>query len=131
MKISILLFAFLAACTPTVIQTLEASDARESMPHRNQPTDSTTTTPSTIRAVSLKVLQTVLRDCLPNGSCPRDVLELGNLTIITGYVVDEANDDLILFGEAGDGPALLVEDLALERNGAEDVIKSALSIGGN
>lgn len=41
------------------------------------------------RAVSLKVLQEQLRACTPGRSCSEQLLELGGLTRIQGYVLDE------------------------------------------
>ncbi len=65
-------------------------------------------------AVSLRVLQERLGACMANGNCPNELLNLGGLTKIYGYVIDEANQDVILFGEVeNQAPPLHTEDFVV------------------
>jgi len=65
-------------------------------------------------AVSLRVLQERLGACMANGNCPHELLNLGGLTKIHGYVVDDANQDVILFGEVdSEVPPLQTEDFVI------------------
>ncbi len=67
-----------------------------------------------IRAVSLKSLQRQLGSCTPGGSCSEELLKLGGLTRIQGYVLDDAGNDLILFGPAEpESSPLHTEDLVV------------------
>jgi hypothetical protein len=67
-----------------------------------------------IRALSLKALQQRLGSCMPGGSCREELLKLGGLTRIRGYVLDDAGNDLVLFGEVEpESPPLYTEDLAV------------------
>jgi hypothetical protein len=60
------------------------------------------------RALSLKVLQSHLK----SGAATRDVQSLAGLTSIVGYVLDEANQDVVIFGEVNsDRPVLPLDDL--------------------
>src|SRR5262245_49836823 len=76
------------------------------------------------RAVSLKILQAKLRSCSPTGSCPKELLELGGLKRVTGYVVHKENHDLILMGYADSGrpeaplPPLHLEDFVVAMRSA-------------
>ncbi|MCJ7645575.1 hypothetical protein MUO65_01510 [bacterium] len=66
------------------------------------------------RVLSLKVLQERLKSCTPKGNCPDDVLKLCGLTRIEGYILDEPNNDLILFGEVDTkSPPLHTENLII------------------
>lgn len=82
MKRTILFFTLLLTCL---------SPASLLSQGENQPT----------RAVSLKVLQEQLGACTPERSCHEELLELGGLTRIQGYILDDASNDLILFGQVG------------------------------
>ncbi|MBM3298956.1 MAG: DUF4384 domain-containing protein, partial [Deltaproteobacteria bacterium] len=53
----------------------------------------------TALALSLRVLQDKLRECRQPDKCPDELLRLGGMTRVLGYVVDEANQDLILVGQ--------------------------------
>jgi hypothetical protein len=53
-----------------------------------------------LRAVSLVSLQSGLKKAATEGSGPADLLNLGGLTRVVGYLVDEKTHDLIVFGEA-------------------------------
>jgi hypothetical protein len=64
-------------------------------------------------ALSLRVLQGELRTCQTSRRCPENVLHLAGLTRVDGYVVDQANDDLVLFGVAESAPKLHVADLVV------------------
>lgn len=67
-----------------------------------------------IRAVSLKVLATQADRCMRSGNCSEDVVFLGEIEKVAGYVIDEKNKDIILYGEAGGGrPPLHLEDFVL------------------
>jgi hypothetical protein len=66
------------------------------------------------RAVSLKVLQERLRICVPAADCDDDVLTLCSLTQIDGYIIDEKNNDLILYGSVEpERPPLYTENLVV------------------
>lgn len=66
------------------------------------------------RALSLKVLQERLRICVRSGKCSNDLLKLCGLTKIEGYVLDDASNDLILFGQADPRlPSLYTEDFVI------------------
>jgi hypothetical protein len=65
-------------------------------------------------AVSLKSLQKELQTCAESGVCPDQYFKLGGLTQIDGYVIDETNQDIILFGESLPWePALYTEDFVI------------------
>jgi hypothetical protein len=66
------------------------------------------------RAVSLRVLQAKLKECINRNEYPDELMHLCGITRIRGYVVDEQNHDVVLFGDAEpSAPPLHVEDLAL------------------
>lgn len=66
------------------------------------------------RAVSLKVLQKMLKDCTVNSTCTNNILHLAGLTKITGYVVDDENRDLILIGNVDEkSPPLYLDDFVV------------------
>lgn len=66
------------------------------------------------RAVSLRVLQEKVKDCIARGNCPDNVLQLSGITKISGYVIDEKNRDLILIGKADNAlPPLYLEDFVI------------------
>lgn len=66
------------------------------------------------RAISLKVLQEKVKDCMTKGTCPEDILQLCNIRKITGYVTDEKNRDIILIGKIDDTmPPLYLEDFII------------------
>lgn len=72
------------------------------------------TAPEEVRALSLKALQTELRNCQPQRNCSAEVLSLAGLKTVWGVVADEAQHDLILFGQAApEAPPLLLEDFAV------------------
>lgn len=76
--------------------------------------------PEEVRAVSLKVLQAGLRTCQPENSCPPELLRLAGLNTILGFVVDQTNQDLILFGQSDSSlPALYLEDFVIALRNAE------------
>ena len=65
-------------------------------------------------AVSLKALQQALRSCTESGNCPDEYNMLGGLTKIDGYVIDNANGDVILYGESLPWkPPLYTEDFVV------------------
>jgi hypothetical protein len=65
------------------------------------------------RAVSLKVLQQKLRECRGRG-LPQHLVQFCGMTRILGYVVDKANRDVILVGEADETlPPLYLEDFVI------------------
>lgn len=71
-------------------------------------------TQPTARALSVRVLQTRIKESLARGERPRELWELAGLTRITGYVVEPTRQELILVGQAAPGaPPLHVEDLAV------------------
>lgn len=66
------------------------------------------------RAISLKVLQEKVKDCMADGTCPDDILQLGGIKKVTGYVIDEKNKDIILIGNVDDtSPPLYLEDFVI------------------
>ena len=66
------------------------------------------------RAISLRVLQEKVKDCISDGTCPENILQLGGIKKITGYVIDKKNRDLILIGNVDDtSPALYLEDFMI------------------
>lgn len=66
------------------------------------------------RAISLRILQEKVKDCMSDGTCPEDILKLGGIKKITGYVIDEKNRDIILIGNIDDTkPALYLEDFVI------------------
>jgi hypothetical protein len=67
-----------------------------------------------LRAVSLKILEGEAERCKRHDKCTKDILLMGGLNKVIGYVVDEQNTDIIIFGEADSGgPPLYLEDLVL------------------
>jgi hypothetical protein len=74
----------------------------------------TAQTETKIIAVSLKILQKKLSQCIPQGNCPEEYLHLCGLTKIRGYVLDKENHDVILFGESRPHePPLYTEDFVV------------------
>ncbi|MDH4035781.1 MAG: DUF1598 domain-containing protein, partial [candidate division Zixibacteria bacterium] len=65
-------------------------------------------------AVSLKALQDSLEKCAPSNHCSDDLLLMGGMTELTGYVLDRENRDLILIGRClPDLPPLHLEDFVV------------------
>lgn len=66
------------------------------------------------RAISLKVLQQKLKSLHGKGARPTALFYLCGITRIHGYVVDEANKDVILVGSVDDGkPPLYLDDFVI------------------
>lgn len=62
------------------------------------------------RTLSLRKLE----ECLKKGNCPEKVNQLCGITKILGYVIDEKNSDVILFGEVNNTlPPLYLEDFVI------------------
>ncbi|MDI6783060.1 MAG: DUF1598 domain-containing protein [bacterium] len=61
---------------------------------------------SQLLAISLRVLQVQLK----TGESSRDILTLGGIKRIDGFIVDDKNRDVILFGTTGSGPAIYFDD---------------------
>lgn len=76
---------------------------------------------SEVRAVSLKTLQKKLKACQQAKNCSDELLQMGGLRRILGFVADEKNDDVVLFG-LGDAvaPPMYVEDLVVALRNAWD-----------
>jgi len=71
------------------------------------------------RALSLKVLQQRLKPYYSTGNYPEELSHLVGITRLMGYVVDEANRDIILFGKADtSSPSLHLEDFIIALNNA-------------
>jgi hypothetical protein len=67
-----------------------------------------------LRAVSLVSLQSGLKRAAAEGSGLAELLNLGGLTRVVGYLVDEKTHDLIVFGEADpEAPPLHTEDFVV------------------
>jgi hypothetical protein len=65
-------------------------------------------------AVSLRALQNKLKTCQQAGNCSKELLQMGSLRTVMGFVADENNRDVILFGLGNPAvPPLSVEDLAV------------------
>ncbi len=70
--------------------------------------------PSNGRAVSLTIIQKILKDCTPKTSCPDGIHKLFGLERVLGYVIDDKNNDLILFGKIdGASLSLYLEDFVV------------------
>lgn len=78
--------------------------------------------PSDTVVVSMRVLQRHLDACAGRRPCPPELVRLCGLTRIDGYVIDTANDDLLLYGVRDLGlPELRTEDLTVAlRNTLKD-----------
>jgi len=50
-------------------------------------------------ALSLRALQKALTRCQPAGNCTAEVLYLGGITWLEGYVIDAENNDVLLYGQ--------------------------------
>jgi hypothetical protein len=78
---------------------------------QNQPA---TTAAVQMRAVSLRVFQSKLAAALQEGRIPDELQLLCGLTVISGYVIDNDSNDMILFGRADpQRPPLHTEDLVV------------------
>ncbi len=67
-----------------------------------------------IRVVSLRVLQEQLKTCHPEGECPDDLYMFAGIKRITGFVINSANQDLLLMGETDPGlPPLHLDDFVV------------------
>jgi hypothetical protein len=66
------------------------------------------------RAISLKVLQEKLEDCMPGGRYDQELLQLCGVRQLIGYVIDPANRDIILIGKIDStSPPLELEDFVI------------------
>lgn len=66
------------------------------------------------RAISLKVLQERVNDCMTKGKCPDDFLQLSGVKKVVSYVIDEKNSDIIIIGKIDDDmPSLYLEDFVI------------------
>lgn len=66
------------------------------------------------RAISLKVFQEKIEDCMAKGSCPENILQLCGIKKVLGYIIDERNRDIILIGEVDEtSPPLYLEDFVI------------------
>lgn len=66
------------------------------------------------RAISLKVIQRKVEECMAKENCPEDILQLYGVKKVLGYVIDERNRDIILIGKVDDtSPPLYLEDFVL------------------
>ena len=66
-----------------------------------------------LRAFSLKILQQKLEAC-HGRPCSEELLQMGGLTQLFGYIVDSGNKDLIFYGLAdAKRPAIHAEDFAI------------------
>jgi len=71
------------------------------------------------RAISLKVLQQQVKDFQGKGSMPTTLYQLCGITQIHGYMVDEANKDIILIGSIErDKPPLYLDDFVIAMRNA-------------
>jgi hypothetical protein len=69
---------------------------------------------STGRAISLKVLQKRLKLYHTKGNYPKELLQLVGIKRIIGYVIDDANRDIILIGKVDTSlPPLHLEDFVV------------------
>jgi len=50
-------------------------------------------------ALSLRALQKVLARCQPASNCGGELLKLGGITWLEGYVVDPEHDDVVVYGQ--------------------------------
>ena len=67
-----------------------------------------------VRAVSLKILQQEVEKCQDISRCSKEVLELGRLTEVMGYVFDERSKDIILLGCVNSNlPAIYTKDFVV------------------
>jgi len=66
------------------------------------------------RAVSLRVLQKSVEDCMVNGHCPENILQLSGVKKISGYIIDKENKDIILIGKVDEtSPPLYLDDFVI------------------
>jgi len=66
------------------------------------------------RAVSLKVLENRLKSSSGKGRYTGEILRLAGLESIDGYILDEANQDIVLMGQVEAGwPPLYLEDFVV------------------
>lgn len=66
------------------------------------------------RALSLKMLRQNSIQCTPSGMCSKDVIHLGGLKTIEGYVIDKVNYDVIIIGKTDDSlPPLYLDDFVI------------------
>lgn len=66
------------------------------------------------RAVSLKILQERLKAFQRKGSCDKSLHRLAGINRVEGVIVDEENQDLILYGAAdANSPPLYLEDFVV------------------
>lgn len=66
------------------------------------------------RAVSLKLFQQKLKECLDNDSLPGNLYNLCGLKEISGYVVDEKNRDILIIGKVDrTSPPLCLDDFVV------------------
>ncbi len=72
------------------------------------------------RAVSLKVLQQKVENCMVHQDCPENIVELCGLKRIDGFVIDKKNGDIILIGKVDfTSPPLYLEDFAISLRNAQ------------
>lgn len=67
-----------------------------------------------LRAISLKILQEKLLDHDKSKTFPDELLTLSGLKTIIGYIVDNTNNDIIIFGRLDRRqPAMYIEDIVI------------------
>ncbi len=66
------------------------------------------------RAISIRILQEKAKKCTARGKCPENISKLCGLTKVDGFVIDEKNNDIILFGNVDPSlSALYLEDFVV------------------
>lgn len=128
--LALFLALLIGACAPSVedtepkpegrseIREGAAPDPAESTKAAEAGADGLSPVPGTpehgLLAVSLRRLQVELRDCGGSNRCREEVLYLGGLTEVLGYVEDLEARDLVLVGQEEDGlPPIRSEDFAV------------------
>lgn len=67
-----------------------------------------------VGAISLKILEKRLKDCMAKGNCPEEILQLYGIKRVLGYIIDEKNNDIVLIGRIDDtSPLLYLEDFVI------------------
>lgn len=82
------------------------------------------------RAVSLKVLQQKVKNCIAHQDCSENIIEFCGLKEINGFVMDKKNGDIILVGKVDSiSPSLYLEDFVISLRNTQGKYSPHLSPG--
>lgn len=98
----------------TAVVSCQSNESRSTSRELQEKTAATSDSKHNGRAISLKMLQKKLEICVPEASCPEDALQLYNINVVMGYVLDDINGDIVLIGKIDDSmPPLYLDNFVV------------------